>query len=87
MTFHPGVSTHAVITPSPDVMIVCRQVLSLCAKLLLIDRCHRLEAMRQRYAEDEERWVQQHIVVHSIFRKDSTAICEAEGNKLRKLKG
>lgn len=85
VTFHPAVSSDDVTTPFPGGMKVGDRVLNNVAKVLSVDGRFRLEAVRQLHAEGDVGWIEEHIAVCLIVRKDRVAIRNAEEMKMSKL--
>lgn len=66
VTFHPAVIVEYATTPFTGGMLLGRQVLNNGAKVLVLDGCHRLEAMRRLHVESSVGWIQRHILVRLI---------------------
>lgn len=74
VTFYDGVSADDVTTLLTSGRTVRHQVLNNDEMVLLLDRCHRLQGMRQLHVEGEATWFQQQILVCLMFREDRVAI-------------
>lgn len=83
--YHSGRSDKGVNTLSTVNMTVERMVLNNVAKVLLLDRSHLLEVMRQLHVKCELGCRQQHIQFPFSVGKDEISISKAKRGNLRKV--